>query len=93
MNAQQIQAQRALAVSILNYHGGQWSAVYAVGSCMLADANYATVYSAVRNFHTEKLPEAIQELKQDSESKLHFNAKERTELKRLIQQLQAYLPS
>lgn len=78
---------------MLSYHGGQWSAVYAVGSCMLADANYATPYSPERHKgHQELLPDAIRELKQDSESKIHFNAKERTEIKRLVAQLSAFLP-
>lgn len=42
--AESIRLQKALALSLLDWHGGQGSALYAVGSCMLADADYATEY-------------------------------------------------
>jgi len=42
--AESIRLQKALALSLLDWHGGQSSALYAVGSCMLADANNATEY-------------------------------------------------
>lgn len=42
--AESIRLQKALALSLLDWHGGQLSALYAVGSCMLADSNYATEY-------------------------------------------------
>ena len=39
-----IQAQKVLALSLLDWHGGQTSALYAVGSCMLSDSNNAREY-------------------------------------------------
>ncbi len=36
--------QEKLALTLLEWHGGGSSALYAVGSCMLADANNATEY-------------------------------------------------
>jgi hypothetical protein len=39
-----IPAQKGLALSLLDWHGGQSSAVYAVGSCMLSDSNGGKTY-------------------------------------------------
>jgi hypothetical protein len=42
--AAEIAAQKRLALSLLDWHGGQSSALYAVGSCMLSDSDCATLY-------------------------------------------------
>jgi hypothetical protein len=39
-----IPAQKRLALSLLDWHGGQSSGLYAVGSCMLSDSNSGRQY-------------------------------------------------
>jgi hypothetical protein len=52
--AESIRLQKMLALSLLDWHGGQSSALYAVGSCMLADANYSREYDpAAHCGHTD----------------------------------------
>ncbi len=43
-SAESIRLQKGLALSLLDWHGGQSSAVYAVGSCMLSDSNGGKTY-------------------------------------------------
>lgn len=46
--------QKRLAMSLLDWHGGQSSAVYAVGSCMLSDSQRGIVYDpANHTAHTD----------------------------------------
>jgi len=47
--SESIRLQKSLALSLLDWHGGQSSALYAVGSCMLSDAEYATEYRPERH--------------------------------------------
>jgi hypothetical protein len=42
-------AQSKLALELLGYHGGQSSALYAVGSCMLSDANKGVEYNPLNH--------------------------------------------
>jgi hypothetical protein len=37
-------SQKKLALSLLDWHGGQGSSLYAVGSCMLSDADKGVKY-------------------------------------------------
>jgi len=39
-----LRLQKMLALSLMDWHGGQLSALYAVGSCMLADADHCREY-------------------------------------------------
>lgn len=40
-----LNAQKKLALSLLDWHGGQSSALYAVGSCMLSDSDKLRAYN------------------------------------------------
>ena len=39
-----VRLQKKIALSLLDWHGGQASAVYAVGSCMLSDFHHEKAY-------------------------------------------------
>lgn len=56
--------QKQLSLSLLEWHGGQFSPLYAVGSCMLSDSEKGHKYNpANHRGHLEILPLAIRELK------------------------------
>jgi hypothetical protein len=42
-------AQRNLSLRLLEWHGGQSSALYAVGSCMLSDSDKGRAYEPVNH--------------------------------------------
>lgn len=56
--------QQALAEALLRWHGGQESALYAVGSCMLSDCLHKRPYNP-RNHrgHVQAVTDAIDELR------------------------------
>lgn len=56
--------QKQFALSLLEFHGGGNSSLYAVGSCMLSAAERGDVYN-FHNYggHDKALPQAIQELR------------------------------
>lgn len=41
--------QKNFALKLLDYHGGQFSALYAVGSCMLSDSEKGAKYSPMNH--------------------------------------------
>lgn len=58
-----MKTQKLLALKLLDWHGGQGSSLYAVGSCMLSAADRGIKYDPA-NFggHLDALPKAIKEL-------------------------------
>jgi hypothetical protein len=56
--------QKDLALKLLDYHGGQSSALYAIGSCMLSDAERGKVYTPSNHHgHANAIQGAIDELR------------------------------
>lgn len=56
--------QKALSLSLLEWHGGQGSSLYAVGSCMLSDSDRGKVYSpANHRGHDVAIRRAVSELR------------------------------
>lgn len=56
--------QKQLALALLDYHGGQNSALYAIGSCMLSDSERAKKYEPKNHRgHSEAINRAILELR------------------------------
>lgn len=59
-----IKAQKKLALALLDFHGGQGSALYAVGSCMLSDAERGRGYiPSNHQGHVEAIRRASSELR------------------------------
>ena len=72
---------RALALQLMDWHGGQWSALYSVGSCMFA--------GAIGSIKREAVADALRELKRCHD---HVTTKpaQKRELKRLAKQLKGW---
>jgi len=59
-----MQNQKTFALKLLDYHGGQNSGLYAVGSCMLSDSDKGRKYSPKNhNGHDKAIKWAISELR------------------------------
>lgn len=56
--------QKKLALALLDWHGGQGSGLYAVGSCMLSDSYKGRTYDPANHHgHPEALRRAVSELR------------------------------
>lgn len=56
--------QKRLALTLLEWHGGMWSGLYAVGSCMLSDSDGGRVYApANHQGHDVAIRRAVSELR------------------------------
>lgn len=78
-----IRSQKKLALSLLDWHGGQSSAVYAIGSCMLSDSDNGVHYRTVNHHgHVTALTRAISELR---------NLKKELECNALASKLEKFL--
>lgn len=87
--------QRNFALRLMGWHGGQSSALYAVGSCMLADAERGEIYDPLnhRGHHPANsehdlgaLSRAVAELSRDSRDE-EYRSSQRAELARLSKRL------
>lgn len=57
-------SQKRLALALLEFHGGQSSGLYAVGSCMLSDSDKLRAYSPDNHHgHAEAIRRAVSELR------------------------------
>jgi len=88
--------QKKLALALLDWHGGQSSGLYAVGSCMLSDAEKGQLYSTLlHQGHGSALLRAIRELrdlKRDAKHPECVTPKDEQECNTLADQLEkAYL--
>lgn len=96
----EIKTQKKIALSLLDWHGGQFTGLYAVGSCMLANANDGRKYvPALHRGHSEQPPYALRmaiselrDLKKDAKHPECVTAKDEQECNALADQLeQAFL--
>lgn len=94
-----IKTQKKLALSLLDWHGGQSSGLYAVGSCMLSDANDGREYvPALHRGHSEQPPHALRmaiselrDLKKDAKFPEFVSREDETECNTLADKLETYL--
>ena len=85
--------QKSLALSLLEWHGGQGSSLYAVGSCMLSTAERGEKYNPVNiRGHLDALPLAIRELKGMKAGARYPENVNQDECDKLAKRLQKYLP-
>jgi hypothetical protein len=84
---------KQLALDILEWHGGQGSSLYAVGSCMLAAAERGQKYNPenIRG-HLNALPLAIRELKGMKAGANFPDCVDQGECDKLAKRLEKYLP-
>lgn len=60
----EMEYQKKLSLSLLEWHGGQGSSLYAVGSCMLSDSERGMKYEPKNHHgHPEAIKRAILELR------------------------------
>jgi hypothetical protein len=85
--------QKQLALHLLDWHGGQGSSLYAVGSCMLSAADKGEKYNP-ENYggHLNALPLAIRELKGMKAGANFPDCVNQDECDKLAERLEKYLP-
>ena len=83
--------QKQLALKLLQWHDGQNSALYAVGSCMLSDAEKKKSYFTLDHNHEEIIHHACLELYQVGKSPKSFSEEDVKETRLLAIELEEYI--
>lgn len=91
-------AQKSLAIHLLEWHGGQGSGLYAVGSCMLSDVERGFDYDPKDNKghagESGAVARALRELrnlKQDAAFPASVTPRDEAECNRLADELEAFI--
>lgn len=91
-----LSTQKRLALTLLEWHGGQSSGLYAVGSCMLSDSDNGRAYDAANHRgHDKAIHRAIAELR-ELKARANFpacvTAKDEAQCNKLADRLAKFIP-